>query len=651
MKLPIKRFLFFCSILVLLIPILYFNMFLVKSITTAFDPLYNKLELLDESICSLNDEMKFMGDLLELSSEFISSNGNDRLVIFEIIKSKYTLSYASLEEKTHEIDLRTGIIEHELNIFYPAFTSKFKENKYIFMDELNAIIHQNQDIRHSLLQYEERLSSSETLDLSAFQTLQSQLLPITSNLNGLFINLFTISLDIHQFITSLIIIFLFLLTVILIYLTLHFITIYDAYIRKGLKKITSFDFNINDFKLKKILFREEENINQFVQNIFKEHTYINDVRIIATKGHIIEDVLENIFIYISKKYSYIDRLGIAFVDHDKQVFVTEYGIANYNNLTIDIGYSTQFHETSLTELLSSKDILINNDLLSELEKKPNSKQLKDIIFEGILSNMIIPLITNNQVFAILFLSSKEKNPFKPQHVQLIKQMVRNSAELLEKNYLIKITFTQLTNIFAILVDKKDYETGGHLQRMVLYSTAVTRSLLKKNLAHHDYTINNSYLLDIQKNAAIHDIGKISIPDSILKNPGKLNENEWTIMKTHTIIGGEIFRNLRNSFKIFDNNYFKIAEEIATHHHEQWNGSGYPDGLSGYAIPLSARIIAIADVFDALTSKRRYKDAFSFEDSVKIIRESSGKHFDPIIVDCFNHCIEEIHCIYLNNYSP
>lgn len=117
------------------------------------------------------------------------------------------------------------------------------------------------------------------------------------------------------------------------------------------------------------------------------------------------------------------------------------------------------------------------------------------------------------------------------------------------------------------------------------------------------------------------------------------------MKTHPSVGADIFREIRESLKMFDKDFFKVAEEIARYHHEKWDGSGYPEGLKGHEIPLSARIVAIADVFDALTSKRVYKDAHGFNDAVETIKKGAGKHFDPNLVEVFLNELGAIRRIY------
>ena len=171
---------------------------------------------------------------------------------------------------------------------------------------------------------------------------------------------------------------------------------------------------------------------------------------------------------------------------------------------------------------------------------------------------------------------------------------------------------------------KDEETGAHILRMSHYSAAVARKL---GLSDHDVE-------SILYAAPLHDIGKIGIPDRILLKPGKLDPDEWEIMKQHTIIGGRILEHSSAAV-------IKLGETIALAHHEKWDGSGYPRGLASEQIPLAGRITAIADVFDALTSKRPYKEPFSVEKSFAIIRDGRGTHFDPAIVDAFFSITDEI----------
>lgn len=200
--------------------------------------------------------------------------------------------------------------------------------------------------------------------------------------------------------------------------------------------------------------------------------------------------------------------------------------------------------------------------------------------------------------------------------------------------------------FARLVDKKDNETGDHILRMVKYSRIIAEGVDKLNLKTH--AVSKKTILAIERNASAHDIGKVAIMDNILKKPGKLTHEEFEIMKTHAAVGGDIFKELNDELSFFNNDFYKVAEEIARYHHEKWDGTGYPEGLKGASIPLVARIVALADVFDALSSKRVYKDAYSLEQSLEIINDSSGKHFDPVIVDAFNGEFDRIKSVYLES---
>lgn len=183
---------------------------------------------------------------------------------------------------------------------------------------------------------------------------------------------------------------------------------------------------------------------------------------------------------------------------------------------------------------------------------------------------------------------------------------------------------------AKLAEYRDTDTGAHLERIREYTRIVATDLADTE-SFQSY-ISPEYIQDIYHSAILHDIGKIGIKDEILLKPGKLTKEEFNIMKTHTLIGGDTINDVESKVKI--RSFLTLGKEIAYYHHEKWDGSGYPKGLSGEDIPLCARITAIADVYDALTSERPYKKAFSHEKALKIIVQDSGSHFDPEIVAAF-----------------
>ncbi|MBQ4890395.1 two-component system response regulator [Shewanella sp. MMG014] len=188
-----------------------------------------------------------------------------------------------------------------------------------------------------------------------------------------------------------------------------------------------------------------------------------------------------------------------------------------------------------------------------------------------------------------------------------------------------------------LAESRDPETGNHIRRTQHYVKALAIAMAKT--PDFKDILTPEIITAMYKSAPLHDIGKVGIQDSILLKPGKLTDEEFDIMKKHTTFGRDALNAAEKSMDIADN-FLIFAKEIAYYHHEKWDGSGYPEGLAGENIPLSARLMAIADVYDALICKRVYKAAFSHEKAVSIIREGKGSHFDPLMVDCFMEITQE-----------
>lgn len=195
--------------------------------------------------------------------------------------------------------------------------------------------------------------------------------------------------------------------------------------------------------------------------------------------------------------------------------------------------------------------------------------------------------------------------------------------------------------FAILVENKDDNTGGHIRRSSAYARLIAKKLQKNKKFKN--IITKDYLNDLDQSAPMHDIGKIGIPDAILQKPGRLTEEEFAKMKEHPVIGGKI---IRNTFgHLYDGEYENMAYQVAMYHHEKWNGKGYPEGLKGEEIPLCARIMAVADVFDAVSAKRCYRDAMPLEECYNIIMKGRNEDFDPEIVDVFMMNKDKVEEIY------
>ena len=232
-----------------------------------------------------------------------------------------------------------------------------------------------------------------------------------------------------------------------------------------------------------------------------------------------------------------------------------------------------------------------------------------------------------QDLAEVYKSEKAKR----KELQVAKEQLLIYADDLKKTILdLKVAHKEtqeayLDTIFRLvfIAEYKDEDTGDHIKRMSLYSV-----LIAQKLGLSDKEVQN-----ILYTAPMHDVGKVGIPDSILIKKGKLTKEEFNIIKTHSAIGAKILSNSKSDI-------IKTAEQIALTHHEKWNGKGYPQGLSGKKIPLVGRIVCLADTFDALTSKRPYKDPYPVEVACEIIKKERGEQFDPDVADVFLENIDE-----------
>ncbi|MGD9330228.1 MAG: response regulator [Desulfobacterales bacterium] len=204
---------------------------------------------------------------------------------------------------------------------------------------------------------------------------------------------------------------------------------------------------------------------------------------------------------------------------------------------------------------------------------------------------------------------------------LEQKVEERTQELLRSHYAIIFAMAKMT-------EARDDDTGKHLERICKYVEVLARELAKT-----DPTISESWIQTVVKTAALHDIGKVGIPDGILLKKGRLTPDEREIMETHPAIGGDTLLELREEMG-GGGPFLSRAIEITMGHHEKWDGTGYPFGIKGEAIALSARLVAVADVYDALVSKRVYKPGLSHEDACRLIKEGAGQHFDPRVVEAF-----------------
>jgi len=222
-----------------------------------------------------------------------------------------------------------------------------------------------------------------------------------------------------------------------------------------------------------------------------------------------------------------------------------------------------------------------------------------------------------------FVIQKQRNDLREFNENLLKMVKEKTRDIFELQNSIIATVTDL-------VESRDNNTGWHIVRTQKYMELIVEQLIADNIySEYTHAWSMYYMLP---SSYLHDVGKIAVSDVILNKPGKLTPEEFEIMKTHVEKGVEAIKRIEKT--VHDSEYLKYAEIIAGNHHEKWNGTGYPHGLRGQEIPLEGRIMALADVYDALTSVRPYKKAFSSEEASKMIIDLSGIQFDPVLVDVF-----------------
>lgn len=214
------------------------------------------------------------------------------------------------------------------------------------------------------------------------------------------------------------------------------------------------------------------------------------------------------------------------------------------------------------------------------------------------------------------------------------------AQMQHKTEMISKLQSGLIMVLADMVENRDESTGDHVRKTAAYTKVIMEKM--RELGYQKETLTDEYIFNVVRAAPLHDIGKIQVSDTILNKPGKLNDDEFEKMKTHTTAGRKIIEQAIESIPEAD--YLKEAMNVAAYHHEKWNGKGYPYGLAGEEIPLSARIMAVADVFDALVSERCYKKPFPFEKAMEIIEKDAGTHFDPQVAEAFLLAKDEVKAI-------
>lgn len=343
---------------------------------------------------------------------------------------------------------------------------------------------------------------------------------------------------------------------------------------------------------------------------------------------------------IIEEWVICDRVAVAFVDRVGNV-VAESAVSDLEAVYLEPGYSEEISQTTLGELVSHPKVRIINDLHYHYDNINQSKSTSLILKEGIKSSITLPIEINGNVLGFLFISSAQKNSYTPEQARRVEKTLNLLKQNLLYHYLFQAVVGETTLAFVNLMERKDNETSLHIMRMSRYSYIIARQLVS-----HGVDISPKRLREILWFSPLHDIGKIGIPDYILLKEGPLTKEEREEMEEHVDIGLEVIRNMNRGINRFlPVDILNVAEDIIANHHEKFDGSGYPNGIAGEDIPLEGRIVAIADVFDALTSKRPYKSALTIEETLTIMEKGVGGHFDPHVYDTFLECLPQIREVY------
>lgn len=378
-------------------------------------------------------------------------------------------------------------------------------------------------------------------------------------------------------------------------------------------------------------YRKQQSLIGLIQNI---NTSISFTDVL---DYIYEDFSEFI------PFSYI---GIALLKNDDHFLEASFGISEKKipglpeNLT---GKQYELSETSLKKIFADRNPRIIADL-EEYASIYGKREYTEIILDaGIKSSITLPLYSGSRSVGMIFFSSLEKNIYTEEHAEFLRALADSIAISLDRNIFLDDLMFSSVLALAKLAEARDNETGDHLDRMKAYSYKIAQLLANEEI--YSNVLTKNYMTDIARFSPLHDIGKVGIRDSILLKPGKLTYDEFEEMKGHTLYGARVMEAAEENIKHSGRSLFSMGIEIAGGHHEKWDGSGYPLGLKGDDIPLSARIVAVADVFDALTSRRPYKEPFPFDESFRMVVNLSGTHFDPSIIKVFQEKKAEIFNLY------
>jgi HD-GYP domain-containing protein (c-di-GMP phosphodiesterase class II) len=379
-----------------------------------------------------------------------------------------------------------------------------------------------------------------------------------------------------------------------------------------------------------VMFHKINNLISLIENINNNSSFMETLNFINTTF--------SSFV----PYNYI---GIALIDEENQVLEASYGVSDETIIGLPgniKGARWRINETSLGKLIETGEARIINDLEEYTTGRVVKPYNQVLLGAGIRASITLPLKVSGRPVGVIFFSSSQKNVYHSGHLNFLKTLVNSIAISFNQNNVINDILYSSTLALAKLAESRDEDTGEHLIRMKSYAKLIGELLYDDNNTEE---VTLEFIEMLERFSPLHDIGKVGINDKILLKPGKLTKEEFEEMKKHAAYGAEVLKIAEKNMGSTGKSWFGMGVEIAEGHHERWDGSGYPDGKKGKEIPLSARIVAVADVFDALTSRRPYKEAYDLNTAYAILIEGRGKHFDPEIIDVFMKNKDKIEVLY------
>ncbi len=346
---------------------------------------------------------------------------------------------------------------------------------------------------------------------------------------------------------------------------------------------------------------------------------------------------------LQSEYHSLCRIAIALYEPDSDTLST-YVYSNAGESPLTLYEAKLANVPSLQQIAETREPRVINDL-SVLSHSP-AQHTQSILGSGLRSSHTVPIFDDNGLFGFLFYNSTEQEFFSP--AVLLKLRIYTdliSLVVLEEARPIR-TLRAAVNTARSFAQHRDAETGKHLERMARYARLIARSIAGR------HGLTDQYVELLFQLAPLHDVGKIAVPDRILLKTGRLTGDEFSIMKSHVPKGIEIVSMLMEEFSLEKLEYGQMLKNVVAYHHENFDGAGYPHGLSGSDIPIEARITRVADVFDALTSERPYKEAWTNDKAMQELKENRGGMFDPECVDALSESIsavEEIQQMFTQDF--